>query len=42
MWHVRARREINTGLWQGKPFKGDRLEDTGVEGRILLNWVYRK
>jgi hypothetical protein len=37
MWHVRARREINTGFWQGKSFKGDRLKDTGVEGRIILN-----
>jgi hypothetical protein len=42
MWHVRAKREINNVLWQGKPFKGDRFEDLGVEGRIILNWIFKK
>jgi hypothetical protein len=41
MWCVRARREINNGILQGKPVKGDRLEGVGVEGKIILNCNFK-
>ena len=31
-----------TKIWQGKVREGDHLEDTGVDGRIILRWIFRK
>jgi hypothetical protein len=39
----RGRAEVYTGLWWGKPEgKRDHLEDPGIEGRIVLRWIFRK
>jgi hypothetical protein len=35
MWHVWGRGEVHTGLWWGNR-EGDHLEDSGVDGRIIL------
>jgi hypothetical protein len=33
-----GREEVHTGFWWGK----DHLEDPGVDGRIILRWIFRK
>jgi len=42
MWHVWWRGEAYTGfLWE--TLRGrDHLEDPGVDGRIILRWIFRK
>jgi hypothetical protein len=42
MWHVRGRREVHTGFWWGDPREGDHLGDPGVDGRIILRWIFKK
>jgi hypothetical protein len=34
--------EAYTGFWWGNLKKRDHLEDQGVEGRIILRWIFRK
>jgi hypothetical protein len=36
------RREVYTGFWQGNLRERDHLEDPGVDGRIILRWIFRK
>jgi len=31
-----------TGLWWGKLRQGEHLEDPGVDGVIILRWIFRK
>jgi hypothetical protein len=42
MWHVWGRGEANTGFWRGNLRERDLLEDPGVDGRILLRWIFKK
>jgi hypothetical protein len=42
MWNVWEAGEIHTGLWWRDPRKNDDLGDTGVDGRIILRWIFRK
>jgi len=34
--------KVHTGFWWGNARESDHLEDTGVNGRIILKWVFRK
>jgi len=34
--------EVCTGIWQGNLMERDHLEDQGVDGRLLLRWIFRK
>jgi len=35
------RGEVYTELWWGNLRKNDHLEDQGVDGRIILRWIFR-
>ena len=37
-----GRGEAYTGLWWGKLRERDHLEDPGIDGRIILRWIFRK
>jgi len=34
--------ELYTGLWRGNLRERDHLEDSGVDGRKILRWIFRK
>jgi hypothetical protein len=36
------RREVHTGFWWGSLRERDRLEDAGVDERIILTWIFKK
>ena len=33
---------MHTGFWWGNLRKGDHLQDLGVDGRIILKWIFKK
>ena len=36
-----GRGEVYTGFWWGNLRERDHLGDTGVDGRIILRWIFR-
>jgi len=36
------RGEMYTGFWCGNLRERDHLEDLGIDGRIILSWIFRK
>jgi hypothetical protein len=34
--------ELYTGFWWGNLRERDHLGDPGIDGRILLRWIFRK
>jgi hypothetical protein len=36
------RGEVYTGFWGGNLKERNHLEDQGIDGRILLRWIFRK
>jgi hypothetical protein len=39
---VERRGEAYTGVWWGNLGERDHLEDRGIDGRIILRWIFRK
>jgi hypothetical protein len=37
-----GRREVHTGFWWGDMGEGDHLGDPGIDGRIILRWIFGK
>ena len=37
-----GRGEVYIGFWWGNVRERDHLEDSGVDGRIILNWIFNK
>ena len=35
-------REVNTGFWWGNLRERDHLEDPGIDGRLILSWIFKK
>ena len=42
MRYVWRKGEVCTRFWWGNMREGDSLEDPGVDGRIILRWIFRK
>jgi len=44
-WAVHVARmgggEVRTWLWWGNPRERDHVEDPRIDGRIILNWIFR-
>ena len=34
--------EVYAGFWLGDLRESDHLEDPGIDGRIILRWMFRK
>jgi len=41
-WACRGRGEACTGFWWENLRERDQLGDLGVDGRIILKWIFRK
>jgi len=41
MWCMWGREEVYTGFWWGNLWERDHLEDPGVDGRLILRWIFR-
>jgi hypothetical protein len=39
---IRGKGEACTGFWWGNLKKIDRWGDTGVDGRVISRWIFRK
>jgi hypothetical protein len=40
--HIWGRGETYTGFWWGDLWERDHLGDPGIDGRIILRWIFRK
>jgi hypothetical protein len=40
MQHLWGRRDIHTGFRWGNTREGNYLEDPGIDGRIILKWIF--
>jgi hypothetical protein len=41
-YEIYMKYEVCTGFWWGNLRERDHLGDSGVHGRIILSWIFRK
>jgi len=41
-YDIWGKEEVYTGFLWGTLREGDHLEDPGINGRIILKWIFRK
>jgi len=39
---MHGREELHGGFWWGSMRERDHVEDSGVDGRIILRWIFGK
>jgi hypothetical protein len=42
MQHIWGIGEVHIGFWWGNLREDDHLEDLGIDGRLILKWVFKK
>jgi len=42
MWHEWERGEVQTGFWSGGLRERDDFEHLGIDGRMILKWIFKK
>jgi hypothetical protein len=42
MWHIWDAGNVHTEFWCGDQQERDHLIDTGIYGRIILKWIFKK
>jgi hypothetical protein len=42
MWHVWVRGEMHTGFWWGVLKARNHFEGLGVDGKVILKWIFKK
>ena len=42
MKSVWGREEVHIGFWWGNLGERDHLKDPGIDGRIIIKWIFRK
>ena len=42
MWHIQETGEVHTGFWYGNLRKRGHLIDLGMDGSVILKWIYKK
>ena len=42
MWHAWEMREVCIGLWWGDLNERHHLEDLGIDGRLIINLIFKK
>ena len=40
MWHVWGIGEMPAGFWWGNVMEGDYLKNLGLDGKIILKWMF--
>jgi hypothetical protein len=40
MWHTWERREKCTRFWSESPKESDHSDDRGIDGRVVLEWIF--
>jgi hypothetical protein len=42
MWHAWWAGEVHIGFWWGDMQERNHFEDLGLDGRIILKWIFKK
>jgi hypothetical protein len=42
MWHIWVTGEVHIRFWWGEGRERDHLKDVGLDGKIILKWIFKK